>query len=276
MPSLQARKESDHPSLMELKTNLEWREWGHRDPLFGVANCEGKDVGGAAPWTDQEFYALGESDWRDFSEHWRRYGYASGTFLEIGCGAGRITKHLSAAFHDGYAVDVSEDMIQYAATRLATANVEWRLTQGLSIPVNDSSIDGAFSCHVFQHLPSVEAGCAYFREIFRVLKPGGTLMVHLPIHSFPTMVSQKFASGCAFLYGLLLPVVAMKSECKRFLMRHGGTPPMHGVSYPQERLYQAMLEMGFARIEFEAFPVRSNGALHSFVLATKPDIGSPA
>jgi SAM-dependent methyltransferase len=256
---------------MELKTNLEWREWGRRDPLFGVANCEGKDAGGAVPWTDQEFYALGETDWRDFSGHWRRYGFAPGTFVEIGCGAGRITRQLAATFERGYALDVSEDMIRYASSRVVASNVEWRLTQGLSIPVESNSVDGVFSCHVFQHLPSVEAGFTYFQETMRVLKPGGTLMVHLPIHSFPSMVSQKFTSLCELLYGLLLPMLSLKSRCKRFLMKHGGTPPMHGVSYEQERLYQTMLGIGFVRVEIGTFPVASNGALHSFVFATKPE-----
>jgi ubiquinone/menaquinone biosynthesis C-methylase UbiE len=270
MKSLSTIANNEKAGRMELKTNLEWREWGRRDPLFGVANCDGKDIGGDAPWTDREFYALGESDWRDFSDHWHRYGFVPGVFAEIGCGAGRITRQLAATFARGYALDVSEDMIRYASSRVASSNLEWRLTQGLGIPVADNSIDGVFSCHVFQHLPSTDAGLEYFREIMRALKPGGTLMVHLPVHSFPSMVSQKFTSLCRSLYRLLLPMLSLKSRCKRFLMKHGGTPPMHGVSYEMEHLYQAMHEMGFVRIEIGTFPVASNGALHSFIFATKP------
>lgn len=255
---------------MRLNTNTEWQEWGRRDPLFGVANCAGKDIGGATPWTDREFYALGESDWRDFDARWQRYGFVRGAFVEIGCGAGRITKQLAGTFESGYALDVSEDMIRYASSRVSVSNVSWRLTQGLGIPVEDNSVDAVFSCHVFQHLPSTGAGFAYFQEIFRVLKPGGTLMVHLPIHNFPAMVSQKFTSLCEVLYSLLLPMLTLKSRCKRFLMKHGGTPPMHGVSYEQGLLLRAMLGIGFVRVEIQVFPVASNGDLHSFVFATKP------
>jgi 2-polyprenyl-3-methyl-5-hydroxy-6-metoxy-1,4-benzoquinol methylase len=100
---------------MNLRTNSEWREWGRRDPLFGVASWSKKNVGGSNPWTDEEFYAIGQSDWREFEEHWRKYGYAAGTFVEIGCGAGRITSQLSLAFERGHALDVSEDMIRYAS-----------------------------------------------------------------------------------------------------------------------------------------------------------------
>jgi ubiquinone/menaquinone biosynthesis C-methylase UbiE len=254
---------------MELKTNSEWLEWGRRDPLFGVASWKAKEVGGSSPWTDEEFYALGVSDWREFEEHWRKYGYTAGTFLEIGCGAGRITKQLSATFQNGHALDVSKDMLVYASKNVTASNVEWHETQGLTIPLKDGTVDAAFSCHVLQHLPSVEAGYAYFREVYRVLKPGGTLMIHLPIHSFPTAVSLKFASLCDFFYRRLRFVLALRSGYKRFWMKHGGKPPMHGTSYDQASLLRAMLGMGYNRVEFLTFAVTSNGFPHSFVMATK-------
>lgn len=257
---------------MELKTNSEWLEWGRRDPLFGVASWKTKEAGGSTPWTDEEFYALGASDWKDFEEHWRRYGYTAGTFLEIGCGAGRITKQLALAFKRGHALDVSKDMIGYASRNVTTGNVEWHETQGLTIALDDDSVDAAFSCHVLQHLPSMKAGYDYFREVFRVLKPGGTLMIHLPIHSFPTAVSLKFSALCDLLYRRLLFVSSVRSSYQRLRMKRGGTPPMHGTSYDQAVLYRALLGMRYKRVEFATFAVASNGFPHSFVMATKPQV----
>jgi ubiquinone/menaquinone biosynthesis C-methylase UbiE len=254
---------------MQLKTNSEWLEWGRRDPLFGVANWKTKEIGGVAPWTDEEFYALGASDWLDFERHWKQYGYTPGTFLEIGCGAGRITKQLASAFRDGYALDVSKDMINYASKHLQTGNVEFHQTEGLVIPLADRTVDAAFSCHVLQHLPSEQAGYAYFREVFRVLKPGGSLMIHLPIHCFPTAVSLKFASFCDFLYRRLRFVTSVRSSYQRFRMKHGSAPPMHGTSYEQASLQRALHEMGYVQIEFCTFAVASNGFPHSFVMAAK-------
>jgi ubiquinone/menaquinone biosynthesis C-methylase UbiE len=255
---------------MDLKTNSEWIEWGRRDPLFGVASWAKKSVDGDIPWTDQEFYALGASDWRDFEEHWRRYGYTPGVFVEIGCGAGRITNQLSRVFERGNALDVSEDMIRYASARVTGNNIAWHLTQGLKVPLEDNSVDAAFSCHVLQHLPSTEAGYAYFREIMRTLKPGGSLMIHLPIHSYPAAVSQKFSALCDFLHRhLLMPALAAKSGYQRFRMKRGGLPPMHGISFDQQELHRTMLEIGFERVEFITFPTASNGALLPFVMATK-------
>ena len=183
---------------MELKTNSEWVEWGRKDPLFGVASWAEKKAEGATPWTDEEFYGLGASDWRDFEDHWRRYGYTPGTFVEIGCGAGRITNQLSRVFGKGHALDVSEDMIRYASARVQNPNVQWHVTEGQTIPLADDVADAVF--HVLQHLPSPEAGYAYFREIKRALRPGGSLMIHLPVHMYPVAVSQKFSAFCDFLY----------------------------------------------------------------------------
>jgi SAM-dependent methyltransferase len=256
---------------MSLKTNAEWLEWGRRDPLFGVASWTNRGVDGATPWTDEEFYALGESDWRDFEERWRRYGYRPGSFVEIGCGAGRITKQLSLAFERGHALDVSEDMIRYAGAHVKRGNVDWHVTDGLRMPLENDSVDAAFSCHVLQHLPSCEAGYACFGEIWRTLKPGGTLMIHLPVHMFPVAVSQRFAALCEFSYRRLLLALDVVSRYKRFRMRRGGTPPMHGISYDEGILHRKLTGMGFARVEFATFPLTSNGALHAFIMATKPD-----
>ncbi|HTC64987.1 MAG TPA: methyltransferase domain-containing protein [Candidatus Saccharimonadales bacterium] len=255
---------------MELKSNSEWVEWGRRDPLFGVASWANKNVEGDSPWTDAEFYALGESDWQDFNERWAKYGYTPGTFVEIGCGAGRITNQLCKAFENGNALDISEDMIRYASSRVRADNVQWHTTKGIAIPLEDNTVDGAFSCHVLQHLPSAEAGYTYFREVFRTLKPGGSLMIHLPIHVFPTITSAKFVQLCNFLYRQLLSILDLRSGLQRFLMKHGGTPPMLGMSYEQGALNETLMKMGFERVEFATFPLRSNGGLIQFVMATKP------
>ena len=64
-------------------TNVEWKAWGKKDPLWGVASWAGRERNGPNPWTDQEFYELG-ADWLDFERAWRQtVGYEPGTVLEI-------------------------------------------------------------------------------------------------------------------------------------------------------------------------------------------------
>jgi len=97
-----------------MNSNIEWKQWGKFDPLYAVSSWDGKQKDGPKPWTDNEFYSLGASDWADFYDHWKRYGFQGGHCLEIGCGAGRITRHLANSFQMVTALDVSENMMQYA------------------------------------------------------------------------------------------------------------------------------------------------------------------
>jgi len=169
---------------VSLKSNQEWKQWGKEDPLYGVASWAGKEKSGSSPWTGEEFYALGESDWRDFLEHWTQYGVCQGTCVEIGCGAGRMTRMLSGFFDHVAAVDVSAEMIA-RARKTAGSNVEFFLVDDNQIPAESGSTAAVFSTHVLQHLDSVEIGYGYFCEMHRVLRPGGTLMIHIPLYQFP-------------------------------------------------------------------------------------------
>jgi arsenite methyltransferase len=74
-------------------------------------------------------------------------------------------------------VDMTEDMVSQAranAARGGYTNVEFRLGEIESLPVEDSSIDLVISNCVLNLVPDKAQA---FREIARVLKPGGRMMV---------------------------------------------------------------------------------------------------
>lgn len=101
-------------------------------------------------------------------------------FLEIGCGIGRMTKHLAAIFGEVYATDVSSAMIEQARERLGgLPNVRLSETSGLDFAaLPDDYFDIAFSAFVFQHVPSKEVIRSNIRDAYRVVKPGGVLKLH--------------------------------------------------------------------------------------------------
>ena len=251
-----------------MKTNEEWKAWGKEDPLYGVASWAGRQRGEDNEWANDEFYELGRSDWRDFSARWNCYGYNRDSCLEIGCGAGRITKQLSEEFQVVHAVDVSIDMINYARRNAPGNNVAWHVTEGTSIPLEDSLLRSVFSCHVFQHFPSEEDGLNYFEEVYRVMKAGGTMMIHLPLHDFPA-VNRKFSKLARYLYSFFLVLTSVKADIRRRQMRCDGGKYMHGISYELPQFYKKLKRVGFNRIEFVNFPMQSNDSLHSCVFATK-------
>jgi SAM-dependent methyltransferase len=123
-----------------IASNREWKLWGEKDPLYGVASWEGRSKEGANPWTAADFYHIGEQDWRDFQTHWARYGLRTGTCVEIGSGAGRITKQLATSFERVVAVDVSEAMLDVARSNISASNVRFHVADGISLPAASGSV----------------------------------------------------------------------------------------------------------------------------------------
>jgi ubiquinone/menaquinone biosynthesis C-methylase UbiE len=94
--------------------------------------------------------------------------------LEIGCGAGRVTRALARFFGEVHAVDVSGEMVRLAKLALQdhpNASVYQNNGKDLTV-VPEIPFDFAFSSIVFQHIPSREIIENYVREVHRLLRPG--------------------------------------------------------------------------------------------------------
>ena len=104
--------------------------------------------------------------------------HAGQTVLDIGCGAGMdLLLAAKRTGPDGHAigVDMTDAMIERARKSGATSGlrqVEIRKGDATSLPIADGSIDVVNSNGVLNLVPEKEL-C--FREIVRVLKPGGRL-----------------------------------------------------------------------------------------------------
>ncbi len=98
--------------------------------------------------------------------------------LEIGCGVGRVGKHLAGRCRRWIGADVSPHMLEFAAERLRDfPNVEFIELSGNDLqPLDNNSIDVVYCTVVFMHLESWDR-YGYVEEAFRVLRPGGKLYV---------------------------------------------------------------------------------------------------
>ncbi|MDE3241328.1 MAG: methyltransferase domain-containing protein [Nitrospirota bacterium] len=93
--------------------------------------------------------------------------------LELGCGSGILLKELKARSRFVVGFDVSPDMMRRArplGAPLVTGN-------GSVLPFRDASFDLVSCRGVLHHLPDVPAA---LREIHRVLRPGGELILSEP------------------------------------------------------------------------------------------------
>lgn len=134
---------------------------------------------GKEDWTDDEFFASGERAveeqiLNDMPNICQGRDYRKLRVIEIGCGAGRITRALAARFGEVHAVDVSGEMVTLARKALASVpNAFVYQNNGKDLAVLPSGpYDFAFSTIVFQHIPSREVIYSYVREVHRLLRPG--------------------------------------------------------------------------------------------------------
>lgn len=131
-------------------------------------------------WTDEEFFTSGESTvaeeiLTDLGNICQGKAPGEMRVLEIGCGAGRVTRALAKFFGEVHAVDVSGEMVRLASGAVAkypNAHIYQNNGKDLGV-VPNLEFDFAFSSIVFQHIPSREIIENYVREVQRLLRQGG-------------------------------------------------------------------------------------------------------
>jgi ubiquinone/menaquinone biosynthesis C-methylase UbiE len=176
---------------------------------------------------------------------------------------------LAGAFERVIATDVSPKMLEYARERIRSPNIDWQVCDGSHIPAANESVDAVFSCHVFQHFPSTAAQLAVFREVHRVLKPGGTFFVHLHTHVFPGM-NARLARLTRAAYKLYTRCAAAWGVVRHALMRRAGKGFMRDISYEIPQLFVDLEVLGFADVSLSTIRVRGFRSIHPCVLGKKP------
>ena len=163
------------PSDSRVATQMraDWDERARKNARHYVATLKEE-------WSDQEFFESGDEWIRsyilpDLPLVCGNRSPAEMRILEIGCGAGRMTRGLSEIFGLVDAVDVSAEMVAIARTALAGhPNVSLHVNNGVDLSLFGSAeFDFVFSAIVFQHIPSKSIVTNYFREAARLLRPGG-------------------------------------------------------------------------------------------------------
>jgi ubiquinone/menaquinone biosynthesis C-methylase UbiE len=100
--------------------------------------------------------------------------------LDVGCGEGRLTRHLASLGHCVVGIDASATLI--GAARELAPEMELHVANAAALPMGDASFDRVIS---FMCLHDVDDLGGAVLEIARVLEPGGALclaVVH-PLNS---------------------------------------------------------------------------------------------
>lgn len=129
----------------------------------------------------------------------------SGTIVEIGFGSGRSVTHYPKEVEQVFAIDPSSVGKKLAARRIARSHavIDHVGLNGEDLPLGDASVDHALSTWTLCTIADPQRAV---REIWRVLKPGGTL--HFVEHGRSpqgdvalwqdrlTPLQQRLAGGC--------------------------------------------------------------------------------
>lgn len=95
--------------------------------------------------------------------------------LDLGCGAGWVTRELSEKGVRVVGLDLSKRGLRKART--VAPKAAFVFGDGYALPLRDGSLDGAVLSEVLEHLAHPED---VLREVRRTLRPGGKLVVSVP------------------------------------------------------------------------------------------------
>jgi ubiquinone/menaquinone biosynthesis C-methylase UbiE len=131
--------------------------------------------------------------------------------LDVGCGRGELLHHSAArgamAFGVDYAeaaIEISRRLKRHHESAGHPGQIHLQLASGLALPYRANSFDIAFLLDVVEHLHHKELSRT-LSEIYRVLVPGGRLVVHTMPNLWYYRLGYPLFRGFQRLRGVRLP-----------------------------------------------------------------------
>ena len=96
--------------------------------------------------------------------------------LEVGAGPGLTTDAIRQMVPNLTAVELDEELAAKLAERLADTNVEVVCADASGLPFEDDLFSSALMFTMLHHVPTATLQDCVFKELCRVLRPGGLLV----------------------------------------------------------------------------------------------------
>lgn len=161
-------------------------------------------------------------------DHLVRFGVQSGEkVLDVGAGTGRLTRilvELTGANGRVMAGDISDQMLKNAAQKISNPSCHFVCADACFLAVQENSFDKVICFSTFPHIVQpVKA----LQEIYRVLRPGGKLLV---LHA---CCSRKLNAFHASLNDVVCHDNIPRADRLAFLLRQTGFTAIHMDENPQ-------------------------------------------
>jgi len=184
------------------------------------------------PTDDNEKFNLDKDQSFDFINRWVPH---RGSFLDVGCGMGRLMYLAKRAGWQVKGLEMSAHMAVLVSEKLEIEVAVGDFLQGDAFP--GEQFDLVVLRHVIEHMPdSLEA----IRQLGRLTRPGGYLLLEMP------------------------NIEAWDKRFKRFLVRHGvhqrkfsdNFLPGHCNEFCRESMQRLMEESGFQMLRWETYSMK--------------------
>ena len=131
--------------------------------------------------TRQDYNLIAEDFSRTRSQVWEElkflenYANENEKILDLGCGNGRLYELFREKTVDYYGVDFSEGLIEIARKRYP--QFKFQVADAFNLPFSADFFDKVFNIAVLHHIPSTELRVQFLKEVKRVLRPGGKIIL---------------------------------------------------------------------------------------------------
>lgn len=134
--------------------------------------------------------------------------------LDIGCGLGIITNFLKGSFPDAQLVGIDIDAEAIFHAKELYPACSFKVGDVLQIPYSDNSFDCVMLIQVLHHVPAPLWPQA-IQEIFRILKPGGKLIL-LENNPFNYWARKEFLNAHTAKKGFIIKPFLIASLLKNY------------------------------------------------------------
>jgi SAM-dependent methyltransferase len=170
------------------------------------------------------------SPWHRFvKEEIKHLNFNNKLILDIGCGRGGFSNYLAqhkSTLQKIVAADYSDSAIAIARNKYPSPKIEWLQQDIMAINFPDNYFDTIISCETIEHVSDPRKALT---ELYRVLKPGGTLFLTCPnyFNLFGLWCLYRWTIGKPFTEGgqpyvnyILFPSVYYWLKCIGFQLEH--------------------------------------------------------